>query len=33
MRTRNARFHLAFALLYLAYYVSWIIRVYDPGRG
>jgi Na+/serine symporter len=33
MRTRNARFHLFFALLYLVYYVSWIIRVYDPGRG
>jgi hypothetical protein len=33
MRTRNPRFHLAFALFYLAYYVSWIIRVYDPGRG
>lgn len=32
MRTRNPRFHLAFALLYLAYYVSWIVRVYDPGR-
>ena len=33
MRTRSARFHFVFALLYLAYYVSWIIRVYDPGRG
>ena len=33
MRTRNARFHLVFALAYLVYYVSWIIRVYDPGRG
>lgn len=33
MRTRNPRFHLIFASFYLAYYVSWIIRVYDPGRG
>lgn len=32
MRTRSPRFHLAFAILYLAYYVSWIVRVYDPGR-
>lgn len=33
MRVRNPRYHQAFALLYLAYYVAWIIRVYDPGRG
>lgn len=29
--TRNARFHLAFAALYFVYYVSWIIRIYDPA--
>lgn len=33
MRTRSPRFHLGFALFYLVYYVSWIVRVYDPGRG
>lgn len=27
--TANRRFHLAFATLWLAYYVSWILRVYD----
>lgn len=32
IRTRNARYQLGFAILYLVYYVSWIVRVYDPGR-
>lgn len=27
--TRDRRFHLAFAVAYLVYYVSWILRVYD----
>lgn len=27
--TRNRRFHLALPVLFLAYYVSWIARVYD----
>jgi len=31
-RTRNPRYQLGFALLYLLYYIAWIIRVYDPGR-
>jgi len=31
-RTRNPRYQLGFALLYLAYYTAWIVRVYDPGR-
>lgn len=29
--TRSARFHLIFAAFYLVYYVSWIIRIYDPA--
>ena len=28
-RTANARFHAAFAVLSLAYQVSWILRLYD----
>jgi len=27
--TRNQRFHLAFAAIYLIYYISWILRVFD----
>jgi hypothetical protein len=27
--TRNHRFHLAFAALYLLYYISWILRLYN----
>lgn len=27
--TANRRFHLVFAIVYLAYLVSWILRVYD----
>lgn len=27
-RTENRRFHLAFAAIYLAYMISWIVRVY-----
>lgn len=32
--TRNARFHLAFAAIYLVYYVTWILRMFDQaGKG
>lgn len=31
MATRNARFHIAFAAVNLAYQVSWIVRLYDRG--
>jgi len=27
--TRNRRFHLAFAALYLLYYISWVLRLYN----
>jgi hypothetical protein len=33
IRTRNQRYQLLFALAYLAYYISWIVRMYDPGRA